>query len=160
MYVERTMGGDLLAEEEQRGQRQDVEVCEEGVRDGVRCEVVEEGCYGVSGTLRGSGGGRGGFSVGEEAGAKWGDGLDEEDLRIHVVSFLSRLCWFGGAGVELTVAEARTKNARNNVGTTIIISSPGLECGVVLVRILWTMVVTLSACSAQPSSVPVDPSRF
>jgi len=99
------MSGDLLAEEEQRGQRQDVEVCEERVRDGVRCEVVEEGCYGVSGTLRGSdggfgifdfrSGGRGGFSVGEEAGAKWGDGLDEEDLRIHVVSFLLRL-WGSG----------------------------------------------------------------
>jgi len=32
-----------------------------------------------------------------------------------------------GAGVEPTVAEARTKNARSNVGTTIVISSSGLE---------------------------------
>lgn len=32
---------------------------EEGVRDGIRCEVVEEGCYGVFGVLRGSGGGAG-----------------------------------------------------------------------------------------------------
>lgn len=53
--------------------------------------------------------------------------MDEEDLQIHVVSFLSRLCKFGGAGVELTVAEARTKNARSNVATTIIISSSDLE---------------------------------
>ena len=56
--------------------------------------------------------------------------MDEEDLGIHAVSILLRLCGFGGAGVELTVAEARTKNARSNVGTTIIISSPGLESSV------------------------------
>lgn len=38
-------------------------MCEEGMRDGIRCEVVEEGCYGVWGVLRGSGGGGARFGI-------------------------------------------------------------------------------------------------